>query len=301
MAGMELFWKADDQKGRLAEITSSDKDVKELPLRRDVRSLGRLLGEVILEQAGEGVFAAEEELRRLAIRRRQLNDRQGEGGPDLTGEEGLQLRAEKIIQGMSVNDAFQIVKAFGTFFELTNLAETNHQLRRRTARLVPGGIDKPGSIRGTLAMMREAGIGAAETLSWLAQVEVIPVFTAHPTEVARRVVLYKRRRIARELAELDRLPLPDVTAGRRQEAIMTEITTLWQTDVVRRSRPKVSDEIRMGVDHYPGSLITPLPGFYEEIPQRSARHSALNLRPAICRRWSVSARGSAVTGTATPM
>jgi phosphoenolpyruvate carboxylase len=265
MAGMELFWKADDQKGRLAEITSSDKDVKELPLRRDVRSLGRLLGEVILEQAGEGVFAAEEELRRLAIRRRQLNDRQGEGGPDLTGEEGLQLRAEKIIQGMSVNDAFQIVKAFGTFFELTNLAETNHQLRRRTARLVPGGIDKPGSIRGTLAMMREAGIGAAETLSWLAQVEVIPVFTAHPTEVARRVVLYKRRRIARELAELDRLPLPDVTAGRRQEAIMTEITTLWQTDVVRRSRPKVSDEIRMGVDHYPGSLITPLPGFYEEI------------------------------------
>ena len=262
---MELFWKADDQKGRLAEMTSTDKDVKELPLRRDVRSLGRLLGEVILEQAGEGVFAAEEELRRLAIRRRQLNDSQGEGGPGLTGKEGLQLRAEKIIQGMSVNDAFQIVKAFGTFFELTNLAEANHQLRRRTARLVPGGIDKPGSIRGTLAMMREAGIGAAETLSWLAQVEVIPVFTAHPTEVARQVVLYKRRRIARELAELDRLPLPDVTAGRRQEAILTEITTLWQTDAVRRSRPKVSDEIRMGVDHYPGSLIAPLPGFYEEI------------------------------------
>ena len=262
---MELYWKADDQKGRLAELTSAERDLKELPLRRDVRSLGRLLGEVILEQAGQEVFAAEEELRRLAIRRRQLDDRQGGAEPDLAGEEELQLRAERIIRGMSLNDAFQIVKAFGTFFELTNLAETNHQLRRRTARLVPGGIDKPGSLRGTLRIMREAGIGAAETLARLAQIEVIPVFTAHPTEVARRVVLYKRRRIARELAELDRLPLPDVIAGRRQEAILTEITTLWQTDVVRRSRPKVSDEIRMGVDHYPGSLITPLPGFYEEI------------------------------------
>jgi phosphoenolpyruvate carboxylase len=264
---MELYWKADDQKGRLAELTSTDKDLKELPLRRDVRSLGRLLGEVILEQAGEGVFAAEEELRRLAIRRRQLDDRQVEADSDLTGGKELQIRAEQIIRGMSVNDAFQIVKAFGTFFELTNLAETNHQLRRRTARLVHGGIDKPGSFRGILHMMREAGIGAAETLDWLARVEIIPVFTAHPTEVARRVILYKRRRIARELAELDRLPLPDVTAGRRQEAILTEIATLWQTDVVRRRRPKVSDEIRMGVDHYPGALIAPLPGFYEEIAE----------------------------------
>ncbi len=212
---MELYWKADDQKGRLAELTSADRDQKDLPLRRDVRSLGRLLGEVILEQAGEGVFAAEEELRRLAIRRRQLDDRQEEADPDPAGEEELQMRAEQIIRGMSVNDAFQIVKAFGTFFELTNLAETNHQLRRRTARLVPGGTDKPGSIRGTLAVMREAGIGAEEILARLAQVEVIPVFTAHPTEVARRVVLYKRRRIARELAELDRLPLADVTAGQK--------------------------------------------------------------------------------------
>jgi phosphoenolpyruvate carboxylase len=267
MVDMELFWKADDQKGRLVELIGADRDVKDQPLRRDVRSLGRLLGEVILEQAGEDVFAAEEELRRLAIWRRQLDKRQGEAGRDVAHMEELQLQAVQIIREMSVNDAFQIVKAFGTFFELTNLAETNHQLRRRTARLVPGAIDKPGSIRGTFHMMREAGIGAEETLAWLAQVEVMPVFTAHPTEVARRVVLRKRRRIARELAELDRLPLADVTARRGQEAILTEIATLWQTDVVRRSRPKVSDEVRMGVDHYPGSLITPLPSFYEEIAE----------------------------------
>ncbi|MGA7827974.1 MAG: phosphoenolpyruvate carboxylase [Geobacteraceae bacterium] len=267
MTDDKLFWKADDQGARLAELTSCDREVKDLPLRRDVRSLGMLLGEVIREQAGPDVYAIEEELRHLSIMNRQRNNCQKETAPGSQGEEELQAKAIAIIRGMSVNKAFQIVKAFATFFELTNLAETNHQLRRRTARLVPGVSDKPGSIRGTLAMMRDAGIGFDEALALLAQVEVMPVFTAHPTEVARRVVLQKRRRIARVLAELDRLPLTDVFASRGQEQILTEITTLWQTDIVRRSKPSVNDEIKMGVDHYPGSLITPLPGFYADIAE----------------------------------
>jgi phosphoenolpyruvate carboxylase len=267
MADDELFWKTDDQGARLVELTSGDRDLKDMPLRRDVRSLGMLLGEVIREQAGPEVYAAEEELRRLAIMNRQLNDRPGEAATNPRGEGELQAKSISVIRGMSVNEAFQIVKAFGAFFELTNLAETNHQLRRRTARLVPGASDKPGSIRGTLAMMRDAGIGYDEALLLLAQVEVTPVFTAHPTEVARRVVLHKRRRIARVLAELDRLPLTGVSAVRGQDQILTEITTLWQTDIVRRSKPRVNDEIKMGVDHYPGSLITPLPGFYEDIAE----------------------------------
>jgi phosphoenolpyruvate carboxylase len=279
MADDELFWNAVDQGARLAELTSGECPVKDLPLRRDVRSLGMLLGEVIREQAGPEVYAAEEELRRLAIMNRQLNDRPGEGGSYPPGEEDLQARAERIIGGMSVNDAFQIVKAFGAFFELTNLAETNHQLRRRTARLLPGASDKPGSMRGTLAMMREAGIGYAEALEYLSRVEVTPVFTAHPTEVARRVVLHKRRRIARALADLDRLPLTAAEAARGQDAILTEIATLWQTDVVRRSRPSVGDEIRMGVNHYPGSLITPLPSFYEDIAEAFRETYGIAPRP----------------------
>jgi len=264
---MELFWKTDDQKGRLAELTAAETDFKDLPLRRDVRSLGRLLGQVLLEQAGEGVFTAEEELRRMAIRRRQLNEKETEAGEESPGAAELQARATEIIRGMAVNDAYQIVKAFGTFFELTNLAETNHQLRRRTARLLPGAVDKPGSMRGTLAMMRHAGYGPEDVLASLARIQVVPVFTAHPTEVARRVVLFKRRLIARQLAELDRLPLTGLAATKGQEAILTEITSIWQTDLVRRSRPRVVDEIRMGVDHYPGSIIEPLPGFYEDLAE----------------------------------
>src|SRR6185369_11340323 len=100
MADMELFWKTEDQAARLAELTSLTGELKELPLRRDVRSLGMLLGAVIREQAGE---------------------------------QALLAQAGKIIGRMSVADAYQIVKAFSTYFELTNLAETNHRKRRRRA------------------------------------------------------------------------------------------------------------------------------------------------------------------------
>lgn len=107
MSEPELFWKAEDQCGRLEELTGDDREAKDRPLRRDVRSLGMLLGEVILEQAGKAVYDAEEEIRRLAIRNRELRDERkwGENWPGEGGE--LLGEAARIIAGMSVNEAFQ--------------------------------------------------------------------------------------------------------------------------------------------------------------------------------------------------
>ena len=266
MAEQELYWRAEDQEERLAELTGADEALRDLPLRRDVRSLGYLLGEVIQEQAGREVFDAEEELRRLAIRHRQLNDHQGEACLDFPGEAELEERGIGLVRRMPVSEALQIVKAFATYFELTNLAETSHRRRRqRATRLCRGIPDKPGSFRGTLLRMRDAGIDADGALAFLARIEARPVFTAHPTEVTRRVVLFKRRRIARSLEILDRLPLTDGEAARRQQEILAEITALWQTDEVRRRKPTVDDEIRMGLDHYPGCIVGPLPTLYEEL------------------------------------
>src|SRR5262249_32740062 len=95
--------------------------------------------------------------------------------------------------------------------------------------------------------------------------EVVPVFTAHPTEVARRTVLFKRQSIASELEQLDRLPLPDREAEDHERTIMSEISALWQTDEVRRRRPTVRDEIRMGLDYYPSVLIKTIPRLYEDL------------------------------------
>jgi phosphoenolpyruvate carboxylase len=280
MKEREIYWKAEDQSARLAELTGDDQELAQMPLRRDVRSLGMLLGEVIREQAGQKVYEAEEELRRLSIRHRRLDEGQGEASLDLPEERELQERSMEIIRGMSIEDAHNIVKAFGTFFELTNLAETNHRKRRlRAMGLAPDGKEKPGSFRGTLRRMRDAGISGEKALELLGKVEVTPVFTAHPTEVARREVLFKRRRIARKLEELDRLPLTRLAASRGQEAILDEISTLWQTDVVRRRRPTVNDEIRMGLDHYPDSLISPLPHFYADMAESFREVYRMDIQP----------------------
>lgn len=261
------LWGAEDQAARLVELTSDAPDVKEAPLRRDVRSLGRLLGEVLKEQAGAALFNAVEEIRQLAIEYREMEPEQQ--------QEQSRTRANKLMEGiaqivgnMGLIEAYRVTKAFAIYFELTNLAETNHRKRRRrTTQLSPQRSPQPGSIRGTFRRMRQSGINLETALAWLQQIEVIPVFTAHPTEVARRTVLFKRQRISANLELLDRLPLTDAEATQREAAIATEITALWQTDEVRRRPPTVQDEIKMGLDYYSGCLIEMLPNLYEEFAE----------------------------------
>src|SRR4051812_16799800 len=127
---MSQLWHVDDQAARLAELTSQDQELKEAPLRRDVRSLGRLLGEVLKEQVGDEFFAAVEELRLLLIEHRELHAKPGR---DVENERHLIARAENIVNRLDVAEAHQMAKAFAIYFELTNLAETNHRKRRRRA------------------------------------------------------------------------------------------------------------------------------------------------------------------------
>src|SRR6266567_3162673 len=254
------LWGAEDQNARLAELTASTDDrAKELPLRRDVRCLGVLLGRVLVKQAGEPLFKTVERLRRLLIQSRAHASRDQSSSVEMQ-------EARKIVEGLSVHDAYRVTKAFAIYFELANFAETNHRKRRRRAgKLNPGHPPLPGSFRGTLLRMRDSGMSADEALAALRQLKVEPVFTAHPTEVARRTVLMKRRRIARQLELLDRLPLPASEAQAMEDAIAAQITALWQTDEVRVQKPQVTDEIRMGLDHYQMSIFESLPRLYAEI------------------------------------
>ncbi|MGB8846022.1 MAG: phosphoenolpyruvate carboxylase, partial [Terracidiphilus sp.] len=122
-----------------------------------------------------------------------------------------------------------------------------------------------GSLEGTFCEMRRVGIGAEEALNWLRRVLIVPVFTAHPTEAARRTVMFKRRRIGEFLEELDRIPLPEQDMARLEELVLAEITGLWQTDEVRSRRPTVYDEVKMGLDYYDVSIFETLPELYREI------------------------------------
>jgi phosphoenolpyruvate carboxylase len=272
------LWKADDQTARLAElIARSDEPAKDNPLRRDVRSLGAVLGQVLVEQSGREVFEAVEELRRLLIEHRETVRR----SPAQASGSDLMLKAQELVSGMDLSRAYQVTKAFATYFELTNLAETNHRKRRRRA----GKLDRespplPGSFRGTLVRLKEAGISAEDAVAALRQIAITPVFTAHPTEVARQTILLKRRRIALELERLDRLPLTAEKAEHCESNIRAEVTSLWQTDEVRLAKPAVDDEIRMGLRYFRLSLFDALPKIYAEVAESVREVYGLDLDEA---------------------
>ena len=257
------LWKPDDQNTRLAELTAgSDEAAKDNPLRRDVRSLGAVLGQVLVEQAGSELFDTVEQLRHLLIQHReQVRHRSARPASNQ-----LMAQAQALVSKMDVATAHQVTKAFATYFELTNLAETNHRKRRRRA----GALDRQhvspaGSLRGTLLRMKQARVSPEQALAALKQIIVTPVFTAHPTEVARQTVLLKRRRIAEALERLDRLPLTPAEAESCEETIHAEVTSLWQTDEVRLAKPTVNDEIRMGLRYFRLSLFETLPRLYAEV------------------------------------
>ncbi len=112
----------------------------------------------------------------------------------------------------------------------------------------------------------------------LGNVCITPVFTAHPTEVARRSVMFKRRRISDLLEQLDRIPVPEPQLEALQHDLIAEITALWQTDDVRSARPTVRDEIRMALDYYESSLFDTLPVLYAEVSAAlTAEYPATNL------------------------
>ncbi len=272
---MALLWNPENWQKRLAELEAQSGDLKEAPLRRDVRSLGTLLGDVLREQAGDEFFAQVEALRQGTIRRRDAEARGLEKEADLHAASALEL-----VHSLPVERAILLTRAFAFYFELINLAETNHRKRRRIALQLSGDAGRQrGSLAGTLVEMRRVGITADEALASLRRVLVVPVFTAHPTEVARRSVMFKRRRIGEFLASLDRIPVPEQDLARLEELVLAEITSLWQTDEVRSHRPTVYDEIKMGLDYYDVSIFATLPGLYREISEALRASYALEIEP----------------------
>ncbi len=272
---MALLWNPESWSQRLAELEARSGDLKEAPLRRDVRSLGVLLGEVLREQAGDEFFMLVEALRQGTIRRRDA-----EGHRDAEEAARQAARALELVHSLPVEQAILLTRAFAFYFELINLAETNHRKRRRIALQLSGEANRQrGSLAGTLAEMRRVGINAEEAMEWLKRVLIVPVFTAHPTEAARRSVMVKRRRIGEFLATLDRIPIPEQELARLQALICAEITSLWQTDEVRSRRPTVLDEIKMGLDYYDVSIFATLPTLYLEIAQALRTAYGLKIDP----------------------
>lgn len=264
---MPSLWTPTSWQDRLAELEASSPELKTAPLRRDVRSLGTLLGQVLREQVGDALFDAVEGLRRTAIARRESESAPASDATHAASRSYLQQALLSVhTLTTDLTTSYQLARAFSFYFELINLAETNHRKRRRLAtQLSPDAAPQRGSLRGTLRALGEAGLDHETIAALLARVCVTAVFTAHPTEVARRSVMFKRRRISLLLEQLDRIPVTATEMEALERDMTAEITALWQTDDVRVARPTVRDEIRMALDYYEASLFDTLPILYTEV------------------------------------
>src|SRR5246127_223089 len=156
---MPSLWTPTDWPQRLAELQAPTGELKEAPLRRDVRSLGMLLGEVLREQAGESLYDAVEALRRTAIARREAEAPQSGAANEASASSYLQ-RALDRVRTLDLSAAYQLTRAFGFYFELINLAETNHRKRRRLSHQLSesaasAGTVQRGDLRGTLRRLRQ--------------------------------------------------------------------------------------------------------------------------------------------------
>jgi phosphoenolpyruvate carboxylase len=211
---------------RLREIELPPTDQ---PLRDDVNRLGALVGELIAEQEGQAFFAEVERLRRAAILRREAGDDAGA------------LAAE--LEGRPLAEAEALVRAFATWFGAVNLAERVHRIRRRRDYQKAGATPQPGSLQQVCDALRAEGVSAGEFAALLARLHIEPVFTAHPTEAVRRVLLEKERDVVRCLvADIDGGLTPQERAH-DWARIRTALTAAWQTSESAPERPTVLDEL----------------------------------------------------------
>ncbi|HEV3463324.1 MAG TPA: phosphoenolpyruvate carboxylase, partial [Actinomycetota bacterium] len=234
--------------GRRSEATPA-------PLRRDVRLLGRLLGQVLEEAGGPGLLADVERLRRATIGLRAADGHQREA----------RARVVELVASFDLDRAELLAQAFTVYFQLVNLAEEQHRVRTLRERRLAGG-----PVRESFAAAVEEVTGAAGSdglAGLLERLEVAPVLTAHPTEARRRAVVDALRRIAVELARLDapRLPGDDpATATRR---LLEEITGLWRTAQLRRDRPTPLDEVRSVMAVFDATLFRLVPATYRALEE----------------------------------
>jgi phosphoenolpyruvate carboxylase len=206
------------------------------PLRRDVRLLGRLLGEVIIEQQGQALFELEEQVRHLAIQRRR--------GPK-PGRRAVAAELAALLQKLPLEQAEPVLRAFSVYFQLVNLAEQHHRIRRTRAHASdPEASPQRGSLEAAFQTLKDAGTSAERVREALRAMSVTLTLTAHPTQAARRTLLEKLYRIQQLLEERDRCSLTPQEMADNLESIREEITALWQSDELRRMKPSVGDEVK---------------------------------------------------------
>ncbi|HZG77615.1 MAG TPA: phosphoenolpyruvate carboxylase [Paenibacillus sp.] len=223
-------------------------------LRRDVRFLGNILGEVLVHQEGNELLGIVEKIREMSKTLRATYI------PEIYDE------FKSIIATLEPGVRRSVIRAFAVYFQLVNIAEQNHRIRRkRDYERSSGEAIQPGSIESIVSELKSRGVPGDEIQDILQGISLELVMTAHPTEAMRRAILDIHKRIADEMMQLDNPTLTHRERERLREKLLSEVLTLWQTNELRDRKPTVIDEVRNGLYYFDETLFDAIPDVYEEL------------------------------------
>ena len=226
------------------------------PLRDDVRLLGNILGDTIIRFDGQEVFSTVEKFRSLFKRIHDSDD------------SDAKRELQHLIASLDADTANKVIKAFLTYFDLTNIAEQNHRRRRRAIAESKGGAK---SQDGSLAEFFEhLPIQETERLAeLLKEIDIQVVFTAHPTEITRRTVLLHQLELAGYLSKRDHPPLTLKETAQIEKGLRGVVESLWLTDSIVYFKPAVMDEVRYGLYHFEHVVMDAVVDVHEDLQANS--------------------------------
>jgi phosphoenolpyruvate carboxylase len=223
------------------------------PLRDDIQTLAELTDEVLREQGGEELWQIVEQDRLTAARWR-------DGAP--AAADALAVR----VRGRPPRLARELVRAFSAWFQLVNVAEKVHRIRRRREYFQQDSDrPQPGGVEDALSALKSAGLSLTEIIALLRQLSIEPVLLAHPMEYTRRTNLRRQQRMASLLLQRDNVSLAPNERSLLLERIRAEVSADWQTEEHPRERLTVADEREHAFFYLAEILYRIVPAFYEEI------------------------------------
>ncbi len=221
----------------------------------DVRFLGKLLGDVIRAHGGDALFQRIEAIRAASVDRYR----------GIANPRGLTAGLESL----SLDETVAFVRSFMLFSMLANLAED-----RQGAAAEDGG-----TLASALDFLSSQGIGTAQATQMLNRALIVPVLTAHPTEVMRKSMLDHRNRIAALLRLRDAGRSETAEGEPIEQGIAWQIALLWQTRALRRERLYVADEVDTALAYLRDIFLPVVPMLYARWERLLGQRPASFLRP----------------------
>ncbi|MGO4383446.1 phosphoenolpyruvate carboxylase [Specibacter sp. RAF43] len=245
-----------------ARAGTGEDPAEDTDLRRDVRRVSTLLGESLVRQHGPELLALVEQVRLLTKESKEAARGESGTGPWSANDVAEQVR--EVLASLPLEQATDLVRAFAFYFHLANAAEQVHRVRSLRTRPARDGW----LARAVTEIAEQAGTEALRQV--VRDLDVRPIFTAHPTEASRRSVLDKIRKLSDILAT----PTEEGTSlRRRQDRKLAEIIDqMWQTDELRKVRPTPLDEARNAMYYLSHILTDALPEVLTELGELLAGH-----------------------------